>query len=279
MKIIVTGRGGAGSWTVRGEQIGQALGARVQPKATVEDLKAADVALVVKRVPDTLLDALRRSRTPWAYDVVDAYPQPICSKWSRQQAIAWMRDYLRRLRPDAVIWPTARMRDDCGAGEVVYHHHRPGLARNPIRPEIKVLGYEGRPDYLEGWHKHIARECDRRGLTFLLNPQRLADVDVVLAVRGGEWRGYVQEHWKSNVKLANAHASGTPFIGTRERGYLETATGAEQWADEPGELGRCLDRLAEQPVRMAVQESFLAASIPLEQAASEFRRVLCALKS
>lgn len=279
MKLLVTGRGGAGSWVVRGEQIGSALGAKVLPHATVADLKAADAVLVVKRVPETLLAALNRAGRPWAYDIVDAYPQPMCSTWNRKQAIAWVKDYARQLRPDAIIWPTAAMRDDCGAGEVIYHHHRPGLARNPIRPNLETIGYEGSARYLEGWHKAIDRECQARGMQFLLNPRRLADVDVVLAVRGGAWRGYVQENWKSNVKLANAHASGTPFIGVRERGYEETATGAELWADHPGELGRALDRLEAQAVRQAIQETFLAAAFPLERAAKQFKGVLCALKS
>lgn len=279
MRILVTGRGGAASWTIRGEQIGMALGAVVKPRATLADIKAADAVLVVKRVPDDLLDSLRRSKRPWAYDVVDAYPQPMCSRWTRQQAAAWMRDYLRRLSPTGVIWPTEKMRDDCGEGPVIYHHHRSNLAKNPVRPKIAAIGYEGRPHYLDGWRKVIDRECQARGIDFLLNPSRLADVDIVLAVRGGEWRGYVQDHWKSNVKLANAHASGTPFIGIRERGYTETGTGAEEWVDHPNDLGRALDHLSEQTVRAKVQREFLQAAIPIERTAAQFREALCGLKS
>ena len=66
LKILVTGRGGAASWTIRGEQIGAALGATVKPKASLEDMRAADVILVVKKVPDELLADLRKSGRPWA---------------------------------------------------------------------------------------------------------------------------------------------------------------------------------------------------------------------
>lgn len=279
-RILITGRGGAGSWTIRAEQIGSALGALVKPMATVEDIRAADFVLVVKRVPEQLLAALRAARRPWAYDVVDAYPQPGCTFWSRQQAAAWMRDAIRRVAPDLIIWPNRRMRDDCSMqGPAIYHHFRPGIDRNPIRQDLKIIGYEGRPHYLQGWHNAIDRECTERGMTFVLNPGRLADVDAILAVRGGDWRGYVQDHWKSNVKLANAHGSGTPFIGIRECGYIETAAGGEEWVDRPKELGRALDRLADQKHRQEVQAAFLKAAIPLSKTAEQTREALCALKS
>lgn len=277
---LVTGRGGAGSWQVRGEQIGAALGASVIPNATVKQIKAADVALVVKRVPDDLLHGLRRADRPWLYDIVDAYPQPLCSDWTKKQAVAWVRAHIRRLQPTAVIWPNARMRDDCELpGEVVYHHHRPRIQANPIREHFGVIGYEGRAAYLDGWHKTIERECQARGLTFLLNPARLADVDAILAVRGGEWRGYVSDHWKSNVKLANAHGSGTPFIGIPEDGYLETACGAEEWVDLPDELAAALDRLTPVATRMDAFERSSVRAFGVEKAAEQVGGILCALRS
>jgi len=279
MKILVTGRGGAGSWAIRGDQIGAALGADVAPMATLDAMRAADVILAVKRVPPQLLADIRRSGRPWVYDIVDAYPQPACTSWSRADAIAWVQALLADLQPTAVIWPTERMRDDvcggaAGAGAVVHHHCRPGIERNPVRDRIGVLGYEGCTDYLAGWQTAIAQECRRLRLQFVANPARLADVDIVLALRGPAHNGYVQRHWKSGVKLANAHGSGTPFVGGPECGYRETATGGEAWVESDDDLRAALTQLSAAETRRAVAAAFLAAARTVDTAAAEVRTAL-----
>lgn len=280
MKVLVTGRGGAGSWLVRGEQVGAAMGAKVKPMATVEDCRAADIILVVKRVPDELLSAIRASGRPWVYDIVDPYPQPQCAGWSLDESVRWVQDHLARLRPNAVIWPNARMRSDCaGAGPVIYHHHRPGIERNPVRERVAKIGYEGSVRYLDGWLDVLQDECKRRGAVFVSNPAQLADLDVVVALRGGPWSGYASRHWKSNVKLANAHASGTPFVGLPEPGYQETATGCEYWATTPRELAIALDWLEDRGARRHVSDRFIAAAFPVERAARQVSEALCALTS
>lgn len=280
MRILVTGRGAVPSWEIRGEQIAAGLGATVKPMATLADMRAADVILVVKRVPNKLLVDLRRCGRPWAYDVVDAYPQRAAGAWSKGQCIEWLHEHLTRLRPDVVIWPNLRMREDAGMpGPVIYHHHRPGIEVNPIRERIEVIGYEGSPRYLDGWGEAIEAECRRRGVRFVVNPERLADVDVILALRGGLWDGYASRHWKSNVKLANAHAAGCPFIGAPEAGYLETATGAERWASDADELALALDSLEPWSIRLETSERFRHAAIPLQQTVEQFRSILYGLKS
>ena len=290
MNILFTGRGGAGSWAIRAEQIGQALGARVQPLAGLEDCSRADLIVVVKRIPEQLLERIRRSGRPWVYDIVDAYPQPECSGWKKPAAIAWVDTTVERLRPSAVIWPNERMRDDlteelrwqakpAPRGVVIPHHCRPGLRVNPIRDRITRIGYEGAPSYIDGWRSAIERQCQRLGAEFVLNPSHLADVDVVLALRDKNHCGYPQRHWKSNVKLANAHGSGTPFIGMPEPGYKETGSGAEQWADNEQELAIALDFLAPQWVRREQSAAFLKAALPLDRVAQQYRDFLCALKS
>lgn len=277
MKVLVTGRGGAGSWSVRGEQLGAAMGATVKPMASRKDMLAHDVVLVVKRVPAELLRELRAAGRPWVYDIVDAYPQPACATWSQEQCLAWAKRHIAELAPDRIVWPNARMRKDCGSPfePVVYHHHRPGIARNPIRESVKTVGYEGSSKYLDGWLVPMMRECERRGIRFVINPAQLADLDIVVAMRGGIWDGYPQRHWKSNVKLANAHGSGTPFIGAVEEGYKETAIGCEYWADTPREFARALDWLETQDARQVVHKRFIEAAYRVEQAA---RDMLCALK-
>jgi hypothetical protein len=290
MNILFTGRGGAGSWTIRAEQIGGALGARVKPHATLDDCRWADVIVVVKRIPNDLLARIRQSGTPWVYDIVDAYPQPECSTWEKPAAVGWLDTLLTRLQPSAVIWPNARMGEDLAfelkwqgreapCSIVLRHHQRPGIRVNPIRPEVKRIGYEGSAAYLNGWMPAIEEQCSRIGAEFVLNPTHLADVDVVLALRDKNHAGYPQRHWKSNVKLANAHGSGTPFIGMPESGYQETTTGCEYWATTGAELGTALDWLASQSAREQVSERFLQAAIPIDAVAGQYREFLCALKS
>ena len=228
MKLLFTGKGGAGSWTVRGEQLGGALGAVVKPNATQRDIAAADLVVVVKRTPEPLLAALRAAGRPWVLDVVDFYPQPQAAVWPRADAIAWVRRRIAELAPTAVIWPNERMAEDCGAekwpGAVLYHHHRPGIRRNPIREQVRTVGYEGAPAYLAEWRPILEEECTRRGWRFVVNPEQLADLDIVVAFRGGVWDGYAPAHWKSNVKLANAHGSGTPTVSKRWPGIRRKRT-------------------------------------------------------
>lgn len=274
MDVLITGRGTSGSWEIRGRQLGAALGARVEPMAeTVNE----PVAVVVKRAPDRLLRSLRGRLLVW--DVVDAFPQPSSDSWTQDQCLRWLDHEVERIRPNAIIAATERMAVDCRRYGVpvlcLPHHHRPDIARNPIRERIEVVGYEGSPRYIVGWSRVIERECSRIGARFVVNPSALADVDVVLALRDS--KGYAPRQWKSNVKLANAHGSGTPWIGCREAGYLETASGAEYWADTPAELAIALDWLADRCAREYVADRLVQKAFPLEAAAERLKTLLRSL--
>lgn len=280
MNLLFTGKGTSGSWACRGEQLGGALGAVVAPMATDAQINAADLIVVVKRCPSELMERIKRSGKPWVWDVVDFYPQPEAASWSRVEAITWVRQKIRTLQPNAIIWPNARMEQDIQfdlPGLVLYHHHRPGIQANPIRERITRIGYEGQPNYLEGWEHAIHRECKARDWQFVVNPRSLSDVDVVLALRGGRFEGYAPTNWKSNVKLANAHASGTPFVGQPEYGYVETKTGMESWVMLPVDLGPAFDQLASQARRYAISRCFLKTAYPLDKAAALLREFLSGL--
>ncbi len=281
MKILVTGKGGkAGSWQIRGKELGFAIGARVLPFAELDDCLQCDVAIVVKRTPATVLEAIRAAGKPWVFDCVDCYPQPACSDWSRNEAIQWMRAKLQELRPNGVIWPTQRMRSDCDTGlpgMVLKHHHRPWIEQNPIRENVATVGYEGDARYLEEWRPILQKECASRGWAFVENPEKLADLDIVVAQRGRQWNGYALRHWKSGIKLANAHASGTPFVGPMECGYTETSTGGEYWADEAHMLRLAFEWLGSQSTREQVSERFLKAAYPVEKAAADLKEFLRAI--
>lgn len=273
MRILFTGRGTSGSWRIRGAQLSTALGAEAIPNAVNAE---ADVAVLVKRVEDRTVRALRARGVKLAWDVVDAWPQPAGNSWSEREAFAWMQREVERIQPDALIAATGKMAADIKHFGLpvlwLKHHHRPGIRRNPIRERITVVGYEGSPSYIVKWRESIKAECDRVGAAFVVNPDTLADCDVVLALRDA--RGYPPRCWKSGIKCSNAHASGTPFIGCREAGYLEIATGAEYWADSQRELRIALDWLAHQTSRELVSDRFVQATYSVEMAANDLRRFL-----
>lgn len=281
MKVLFTGRGTSGSWQIRGIQVAKAMGARAVSLASSAECKTVDVVIAVKRVPNDLLENIRRSGRPFVWDVVDAYPQPQCGAWSEVQAKDWLRKELERIRPNAVIWPTKRMQADADSriqGRVINHHHRPGIELNPIRGEIRTVGYEGDVSYLGEWAEVLRRECKRIGAEFVLNPPRLADLDVVVALRGSAFNGYAQRMWKSNVKAANAQGSGTPLICNVSASYWDTADEGVQWVTHPEEIGRTMDELAPQRVRQEASALGYAARYSVDDAANDYREFLCALK-
>jgi hypothetical protein len=269
VKILVTGRGTSGSWRIRGEQLGAAIGATVRANAT--DPSAFDAVVLVKRAPRELVDRIHQAGVPLVWDVVDAWPQPFGNLWDARECQGWLSDQVNYLRPAAIVAATLAMARDCaGFGVPVMalpHHARPGQRLTAIRP-LKTVGYEGGAAYLGSWRSRLEMECRRRGLEFVVNPPELADLDIVVALR--EATGYAPRHWKSNVKLANAQGSGTPVICNREAGYRETASGAEEWVDTPDELGAALDALAPADVRQARAAVLRAAAPAIDRIATQY---------
>lgn len=250
MNVLFTGRGTSGSWQCRGVQLGGELG-DVIPKAT--DFTGYDLVVLVKRPAKGQIEAIKRSGLPWVWDVVDFYPQPICTKWPKDKAVKWVRDQIDAFDPNAVIWPNRRMAQDCYGPRrhmVLYHHYRPGLCPRSVEDRIRTVGYEGSPKYLGRWLPAIRKACKRRGWRFTTEgtPQ---DFDACVAFRDDAFNGYAQKHWKSNVKLANCHGAGVPFIGASEFGYMETATGHEIFCDDILDLDQCLDLLTDERRRKA----------------------------
>lgn len=277
MKLLFTGRGGAGSWRIRGEQLGKVLGGVVKPNATLPDCKAADMIVCVKRTPTQVIEAIRASGKPWLLDVVDCWPQPAGNGWGRERAVEFLRSRLAELKPTAAIYATRAMQADANyPGFTLLHHGRPGLGRNPIRERVQTVAYEGRECYLGPWRALIQMQCKRRGWTFATNPPAITDADIVVAFRGAEWDGYACRHWKSNVKLANSQVTGTPFIGLPEAGYIETASGAEYLVDNAYQLSMAFEWLTPQDNRRAVSERLLTKAYTVQQAAEDFR---CGVKS
>lgn len=270
MHVLITGKGTSGSWLIRGVQLGGVLGATVMPNAI--DVAPYDLAVLVKRPTADLLQRIHRAGVPLIWDQVDPWPQPVGNRWDRARCMEWLVEQMRVIRPAGIVSPTEAMARDCEAFGVpvlaLPHHARPGLRQNPIRP-LKVLGYEGGEQYLGRWLPIIQRQCAARGLQFVINPAEVADVDILLALRDCD--GYAPRKWKSNVKLANAQGSGTPVICNREAGYLETASGAEHWADEEGELAAALDALAPTAERRAASQVLRAAALEIDGIAETYQ--------
>lgn len=271
MRILITGRGTSGSWRIRGVQLGAAIGADVEPRAS--SAVGYDVAVIVKR-PDVLLIG-----APIAWDVVDAWPQPIGSNWSRQECVTWLRQRVQMLRPQGIVAATRQMANDCEEFGVpvlpLPHHARPEQKCNPIRLDVKVVGYEGSERQLGTWGDFFRAECARRGWRFAINPESLADCDILVAAR--QETGYAARTWKSNVKLANAQATGTPIVLPRELGYVETQTGGEAWADTEEEFRVGFDRLTDQAERIAAQTLLMSNPPTLARVATQYRAWLSRL--
>lgn len=239
------------------------------------------LAVIVKRLDPRSMAAMRAMRIPIVYDVVDAWPQPHGNLWSRAECMVWLREQLKAVKPYAVVAATRAMAADIeevgfkGPVLALPHHARPGMALNPIRHRVEVVGYEGGVQYLGKWQPILDAECKRRGWRFAVNPDQLADLDIVVALR--EANGYAPQTWKSGIKLANAQGSGTPFIGCREAGYRETDNGSALWAGSRAELSGAFDELTDFAMRLLVSEELRAATPRLEDVAAKYREWLEAL--
>lgn len=275
-RILVTGNGKSGSYKIRAEQLGAAIGADVIPHAIPRT--RYDLGIIVKRVDPRTLAAMHAQRIPIVLDIVDGWPQPGGNLWARDDCMAWLRTNLKTLKPHAVVAATRAMKDDVEElgfrGQVLAlpHHARPGMAANPIRERVEIVGYEGGVQYLGKWLPIVEAECKARGWRLVLNPPELSDLDIVLALREAD--GYAPRQWKSGVKLANAQGSGTPFIGCPEAGYRETDNGAALWATNRRDLSRSFDELTGWTMRTLVAEQLRAAEPKLAGVAQTYREWL-----
>lgn len=273
MRILITGRGTSGSWKIRGEQLGAAIGATVMPEADLQTIAQHDVVVLVKRGSADLLQRIRAAGVPLVYDVVDAWPQPEGNSWGYRSCMTWLTSRIELLRPAAIVAATQAMAIDCRDFGVpvlrLQHHARPNQEANPVREHVRTVGYEGSVDHLGRWAAILRQECQRRGWRFVLNPQQLADLDVVVAMR--ERHGYAAVRWKSGVKLSNAQATGTPFIGAPEAGYLEQAVGGcERWSWTEEGLSMALDELAPLHERQRISTLMRAAAPSLPAVAHTY---------
>lgn len=281
MRILFTGdRPAAGSWKIRAEQLGAALCADVRPRTL--DVGGYDLVVAVKRHSPALPAACRAAGVPLVWDMVDAWPQPVGNAWTEQEARVWLRAELARVCPRLVLASTRRMVQDIereGFRAVFAPHHaRTPVGHHNIRETVRTVGYDGSLVQLGRWAEVVEGECKRRGWVAALGhatPQLYAEFDIVLGLRADQ--GYAPRHWKSGVKLANAQASGTPFIGSPEQGYLDLRVpGAERFVETPADLRHALDALTPLTERRRVAQwmTTVAPAVSLQAVAARVRDAL-----
>lgn len=210
MNILMLGTG-KGSYTVRGKQLGAALGARVRSEPHLGDLLWADVVVLIKRAGPMWAAEVQQAGKPIIWDALDYWKQPDENAWEWYQAEGNLLDHLIRIKPAIWIGATETMADSQD-GIYLPHHARPGLKPRPVRDRIEIVAYEGTRKYLGRWGKAITDECERRGWIFVINPLDLSVADLIVAFRDGEHDGWMCREWKSGVKLVNAMAAGRPII-------------------------------------------------------------------
>lgn len=191
-----------------------------------------------------------KAKVPLVWDVLDAYPAEALS-WDKTACMDWLDREVEAIKPAGIVAATEAMAADCSRYSrpvlALPHHARPGMAKNPLREKVKVVGYQG-GDYLGRWVEILERQCKARGWMFRPDYSKtsdmpLSDVDIVVALRDQD--GYAARHWKSNVKLANAQGSRTPSVVSRTAGYSETAGSRQYFADDEAGLAAAFDVLTD----------------------------------
>lgn len=220
MNVLFVGSGGGGSWQIRGIQVGAALGARVTSKPSSDDWQWAELVVLVKHAAEQFGEEAAKSGARIIWDVLDWWKQPEENQRAIADVLQEILALQKRFHIDRLIGATQAMADEIG-GVYVPHHSRPGLVEAPVREQIKVIAYEGTPKYLGPWKHACEQVAAAIGATFVINPKRLSDADLVVAFRGGKWDGAICRRWKSGVKIANAIAVGRPIITQRSEAFFE----------------------------------------------------------
>lgn len=260
---------------MRGQQLGEAIGARATSYPTRDDWAWADLAVLVKRSAHTFAALAHEAGVPVVWDAVDFWRQPTDHALGRVGALDILQKAIAAIRPVLVIGATQAMADACD-GVYLPHHSWAGLEPTPPREHVQVVAYEGNPAYLELWHARIAKACTARGWRFEVNPADLSKVDILVSFRHGVWDGFMPREWKSGVKLVNAIAAGRPIIG-QSSAALEEIHPPSTVVDEPfGHLDRAFDAWTPFEARAAAvlrcQE--LAPRYRLETIAAEYTSIL-----
>ncbi len=211
VNILIVGSDSRGSWQMRGVQLGRVLGARVTLTPTAADWKWADVVVLVKRAAIQWAKESSRVCVPVVWDVLDFWDQPEDNALPLSVLTTRVKEIQQLAGVSMLIGATKAMADDIG-GRYLTHHCHIDLTPTPTRLIARSAGYDGTKKYLGRWAKALQHSCESLGLTFVVNPTDVRDVDVLVSFRDGQWDGDICRRWKSGVKHVNALVAGRPIL-------------------------------------------------------------------
>jgi len=214
MNILIVGAG-RGSWQMRGVQLGAALGARVTSTPTDADWEWAERVVLVKRAALQWAKRAHVRGVPIVWDALDFWRQPPDNGLSAGAARALLGQMQDRIAPTLTVGATQAMAAAAANGRrsaYLPHQGHRDLVPTDAREVCQVVGYDGNPVYLDHWAAPLRAACRAVGWTFVVNPPTLAAVDILVALRGGIWDGWMCREWKSGVKAVNAILAGRPLI-------------------------------------------------------------------
>lgn len=259
-----------GSWKIRGEQIAAQRSKWVAAGEITDNLLGEfEIFCVVKYFKPGWEELLKKHKKIVVIDVVDGWRQPAdhATVKNPENAQQLFKKRWRKWRfADAFIFPTMAMKEDLHRlvplSSVIYHHFRPGMDINPIRPNVQSIGYEGSPEFLGNWCTVLDNYCKAHNIDFIINPTSLSSIDIGVAVRGNEHDSYLTRRYKSNVKLANFYGSGTPCaVQNGQSAYHETDCDSVPFFRDKTELIAVLDLLRQDyTARKRLHEEFILAS-------------------
>lgn len=241
----------SGSWKMRGVQIAEAGGWVHANVPTVEQIKSADVVVVVKRFTNTLIGEIRRQGKTLVYDILDFWPQNSDAPKDLADGMLLVKDHIAKIQPDAIITANKCMANDLtGCAKHVghiYHHYRLDAR---LVSGGSVIYYDGDLRQLGKWGIMLERHAKENGYKFAVGkPQD--DAAALFSARTNN----LSMRWKSNVKAANAHGYGIPLISRPENSVIETHPYALLY-DSDEELGRAVLSIADAPIDTVMRQNY-----------------------
>src|SRR6185436_4880251 len=205
---------------MRGLQLGAAIGARATSTPVEGDWQWADVVVLVKRAGRQWAEVARQHGVPVVWDALDFWRQPADNGLDETVSRQLIANELKTIRPALTIAATEAMALSADS-EYLPHHGHIGLSPTAARERVRVVGYDGNACYLGRWAAVVETACQARGWQFVINPQDLSAVDILVAFRDGPWDGWMPREWKSGVKIVNALRAGRPIVTQESAAWRE----------------------------------------------------------
>lgn len=274
MNVLMVGNG-QGSWIMRGQQLGAAMGARVTTNPSDADWRWADLCVLVKMHGAKFAPAAHRYGVPIVWDALDFWRQPADNQSDEKRAKALLQAQITAIKPALVVCATQAMADACG-GVYLPHHCWAGLESTPARVDVQTVAYEGNALYLGRWRHELEESCKARGWNFVINPPDLRQADIIVALRDGPWDGWICREWKSGVKVVNAIAAGRPVVSQMTAAFAELKPVGFR-VDTIADLDVALASCALKSIRDLSASQVQARALNVQQAAARYQAILASV--